>query len=65
MHEKMSDVQQELNLLHFRSFLKMKNMEIFIQFPHYGTLLLHNLNSCCENYQRGETIQVRKLFVKI
>ena len=47
------------------SFLKVENVEIFIQFPHYGNFLLHKLNSCCGNYSRGETIQGRKLFAEV
>ena len=48
------------------AFLKKnKNVEIFIQFPHQGNFLLYKSNSCCGNYSRGETIQVRKLFAKI
>ena len=35
------------------SFLKVENVEIFIQFPHYGNSLLHKLNSYCGKYWRG------------
>ena len=39
------------------SFLKVRNVEIFIYFPHYGKFLLHKLKSCRGNYSREETIR--------
>ena len=35
-------------------FLKVENVEIFIQFSPYGNFLLHKLNSCRGNYSRGK-----------
>jgi hypothetical protein len=40
-------------------FLKVENVEIFIQFPHYGNFLLRNL------IVAKETIQGRKLLAEI
>ena len=36
------------------SFLKVENVEIFVQFPHYGNFLLHEFKG--DNYSREETL---------
>ena len=33
--------------------MQVENVEIFIQFPHYGNFLIHKLNGCCGNYWKG------------
>ena len=69
LHNKLCDFLKyhiSVNRFHGNySFLKVENVEIFIQFPHYGNFLLYKLNSCRGNYSRGELFEGRKLFAEI
>ena len=46
------------------SFLKEENMEIFIQFPHYGNFLLHKLNSCRGNQSHYREVLRWEIFME-